>query len=420
MVAVIKTSNSIKNALHYNENKLKQGVAQLIHSSGFGRSTERLGFTDKIKTLEKLISLNERTKLNSVHISLNFDPSEKLGQEKLIAIADKYMERIGFGKQPYLVYEHHDAGHPHLHIVTTNIQRNGKGISMYNIGRNKSEKARKEIELEFKLVQAEGHQIKQSDGLRPVNVQKVQYGKSDTRRAITNVLDNILPTYKYSSLPELNAVLRPYNIIADNGKKGSRLNTSNGLLYRILNDKGEPIGIPIKASLIHNKPTLKFLNEVFERNREAKQKFKLRVKNAVDLSFIRHPKQSMNAFVKNLERENIEVLLRQNDQQIIYGITYIDHDSKSVFNGSELGKSYSANQIKERCTQEQSQKSRQILGEQPNLEPAMSQSQHNDYIPGQGALKEIMYDLIKEENEGSLPRELREDEHTRKRKRLRH
>src|SRR6187399_1372269 len=145
MVAVIKTTSSISNTLHYNENKLKLKVAELIHSSGFAKDTENLTFSDKIKHLQKLAQLNDRTRLNSVHISLNFDPSEKIPVEKLREIADTYMERIGFGNQPYLVYQHHDSGHPHLHIVTTNIQRDGRRIKMQNIGRNQSEKARREI-----------------------------------------------------------------------------------------------------------------------------------------------------------------------------------------------------------------------------------------------------------------------------------
>ena len=146
MVAVIKTTSSISNTLHYNENKLKLKVADLIHSSGFAKDTENLSFNDKIKHLQKLTQLNDRTRLNSVHISLNFDPSEKIPVETLREIADTYMERIGFGNQPYLVYQHHDSGHPHIHIVSTNIQRDGRRIKMQNIGRNQSEKARREIE----------------------------------------------------------------------------------------------------------------------------------------------------------------------------------------------------------------------------------------------------------------------------------
>jgi hypothetical protein len=44
-----------------------------------------------------------------------------LSKEKITEIAVEYMDKIGFGEQPYLVYQHFDSGHTHLHIVTTNI-----------------------------------------------------------------------------------------------------------------------------------------------------------------------------------------------------------------------------------------------------------------------------------------------------------
>ena len=54
--------------------------------------------------------------------------ADKLSKEKLKEIANEYMQKIGFGEQPYLLYQHHDAGHPHIHIVTTNIKADGKRI----------------------------------------------------------------------------------------------------------------------------------------------------------------------------------------------------------------------------------------------------------------------------------------------------
>ncbi len=91
----------------------------------------------------------------------------------------------------------------------------------------------------------------------------MQYGKSDSRRAIANVLDGVLNTYKYASLAELNAVLQQYNVLADRGGEGSRVYQNQGLLYRILDEKGNAIGVPIKASSFHNKPTLKYVEERF-------------------------------------------------------------------------------------------------------------------------------------------------------------
>src|SRR5688500_15896076 len=181
MVARVNPTKSISRIVQYNEHKLKQGVAELIHAANYLKETEHLGFTDKLRTLQKLATLNERTKVNGVHISLNFDPSEKLSKDMLSRIADRYMEGIGFGHQPYLVYEHKDAGHPHIHIATTNIQKDGTRISLHNIGKNQSEKARLAIEKEFHLVKAQRQQIKQEYELKPL---KIDYGRSQMKRAM--------------------------------------------------------------------------------------------------------------------------------------------------------------------------------------------------------------------------------------------
>ena len=130
MVAVIKSSASLRNVLHYNENKVGKKVAKLIHEKGFTKDIEQLSIRDKIRTFEKYSSLNERTKLSTVHISLNFHPEEQIDQHTFTQIAETYLQKIGFGAQPFLVYQHFDAGHPHLHIITTNVQMDGTRISM--------------------------------------------------------------------------------------------------------------------------------------------------------------------------------------------------------------------------------------------------------------------------------------------------
>jgi hypothetical protein len=259
------------------------------------------------------------------------------------------MNKIGFGKQPYLVYQHQDAGHPHIHIATIKVKSDGSRIDMQNIGRNQSETARKEIEKAFGLAKAEDSTLQQAYGLKPVNTEKVQYGKSDTRRAITNVLDAVLNTYKYTSLPELNAVLRGYNVVADRGAESSRMYQNNGLVYRILDEKGNKIGVSVKASDIYNKPTLKYLQAKFGENETIRQPYKVRVKNAIDLALLKNPNHSVQTLGTSLEKEGINTVLRQNAIGIIYGITYVDHRTKTVFNGSDLGKQYSAKGIQERC-----------------------------------------------------------------------
>ena len=160
MVAIIKTGHSIHNIFNYNENKVKQGVAACIGEGNYPVDVDKMSGTMKLNRFIKQLVLNDNVKRNSVHISLNFHPSENHSKEKLMDIANTYMEKIGFGEQPYLVYQHHDAGHPHIHLVSIKVRADGSRIDMQNIGRNQSEIARKEIEKYFELVMAEGHEKK--------------------------------------------------------------------------------------------------------------------------------------------------------------------------------------------------------------------------------------------------------------------
>ena len=347
MVAVIKSPRSLHRPFNYNEQKVKQGVAECLLAENYPMEVEQLSATQKLNRLLNQVSLNENVKRNSIHISLNFAPGEQLSRETICNIANDYMEQIGFGEQPYLVYQHYDAGHPHLHILSVNIRSDGRRINTQNIGRNQSEAARKAIELKYGLVKAEDHK-REVFRLKPVSAERVLIGKTDIRRAITNVLDAVLNSYNYTSLPELNALLGLYNVTADRGSEGSRVYEHEGLYYRVLSDKGDKVGVPIKASDIHNNPGLKFLQQKFIVNLSKRSQHLLRLKNAADLVVSNTRFVYVKQFKSALKKEGIDVVLRRNEQNIIYGITYVDHKTKCVFNGSAIGAEYSANAIKER------------------------------------------------------------------------
>ncbi len=367
MVAVIKTGHSIRRILAYNENKVQQGVAECIGALNYPLDPDQMGLNMKLNRFLKQLELNENVTRNSVHISLNFHVSENhLEKEKLLAITEDYMDKIGFGKQPFLVYLHNDAGHPHVHIVTIKVRADGSRIDMNNIGRNQSEQARKWIEMECGLVAAEAQKKEQQYQLKPVSVAKVMYGKAQTKAAIQNVLEAVLTQYKYASLPELNAVLKQYNVLAERGSESSKIYQHHGLLYRVLDTGGNPVGVPIKASLFYYKPTLKFLEEIFRENEPRRMPFKSRVKNAIDRALL-SKKLSIQELTKALEKQGIHTVLRQNEAGLLYGITYVDHQTKCVFNGSCLGKQYSAKAIQERCLPEN------VLGQELLAHPAPKQ-----------------------------------------------
>src|SRR5579875_1769056 len=103
MVAIIKTGTSIHRTLNYNEQKVKEGVAECIAAVNYPKDVSQLTLSNKLNRLLNQAALNENVTRNSVHISLNFDPLERnLSHVQLVQIADAYMAKIGFGKQPSL------------------------------------------------------------------------------------------------------------------------------------------------------------------------------------------------------------------------------------------------------------------------------------------------------------------------------
>ncbi|RKR80059.1 relaxase/mobilization nuclease-like protein [Mucilaginibacter gracilis] len=348
MVARIKSGKSIRGLLNYNENKVTAGSAQLIMASLFGTELENLKFFDKLNRFQHLTELNDRVKTNSVHVMLNFDESEKPDTLTLQQIATAYMDRIGFGDQPYLVYKHNDAAHAHIHIVTTNIEADGNRISLHNIGKTLSEPARKELETEFNLVKADSKAISKANRIKPIALEKAEYGKTPTKRAITNVVSAVVSQYKFTSLAEFNAVLKQFNVIADRGKEDTLMFEKKGLIYSILDEKGNKIGIPFKASSLNDKPTLKNLEARFSQNEEKRKPFKENLKGNIDKVFRKYKGITKSTFINELQKRNIQVVFRQNEQGITYGVTFIDNFNKTVFNGSDLGKSYTAKGLTEK------------------------------------------------------------------------
>jgi len=349
MVAVIKTGQSVRRAFYYNENKVSEHSALCIGAENYPCDHDKMSVSFKVNHLLSQLELNENVKRGSVHISLNFHPSEKdLNPEKLMDIASTYMSEIGFGEQPYLVYQHFDAAHPHIHIVSVKVKPDGKRIDMQNIGRNQSEAARIKIEKQFNLVKAQGREKEIYNEIKPIDTGIVQYGKIQSKKAVSKVIDFVLDSYQYKSLAQFNAVLNLYNVSAERGSEKSRTFKAGGLIYRIINSDGKFTGVPIKASDFYNKPTLKYLENKIAENKLINSRPGLRIKNTVRSILDANP-LSVSKLFSELDKHGISVVKRLSSNGSLYGLTYVDHITKQVCNGSELGKEYAAAGILKRC-----------------------------------------------------------------------
>lgn len=331
----------------YNENKVKEQKAKLIIANKFGTDIEKLNVASKLKRFELLTFLKPNVKTNALHIMLNFDSGDALDASKLQNIAVEYMDQIGFGDQPYLVYQHHDTAHPHLHVVTTNITSDGQRIDMHGIGRTLSEEARKELETTYGLVKAEGRQRSEILQTAPIDLVKAVYGKAATKRTITNVVWAVVRDYKYTSLAEFNAVLGQFGVVADRGREDTKMFENRGLVYSLIDVDGKRIGVPFKASQLSGRPLLDVVEQKFARSREIRQTYKESVSQRIDRVLNKYKLLTKHTFDRELAANKIGVVYRMNTEGRCYGVTFVDHRTKCIFNGSDLGKGYSAKALTE-------------------------------------------------------------------------
>jgi hypothetical protein len=348
MVARISTGKSIRAMLYYNENKVEEKEANLIMASGFAGDIESMSVGQKLHRFTHLTQLKPNVKTNALHISLNFHSSEDLSNAKLQQIAAAYMEKIGFSDQPFLVYRHHDAAHQHLHIVTTNITAARERIDLHDIGRKLSEPARKQIEEDFKLIKAESKIFKMEAAIKAADIKKANYGHLPTKRAMSNVITAVIRDYRFTSLAELNAALKCFSLVAQRGEEHTAMFQKKGLMYSLLDANGNPVGVPIKASAFYTKPTFRNLEVKFELNKGIRKLYKEELTKRIDSLFDNYREITISKFETEARQAGITVNFRRGGNGELYGITYVDHKSKTVFNGSDLGKAHSAKGIAER------------------------------------------------------------------------
>jgi hypothetical protein len=191
--------------------------------------------------------------------------------------------------------------------------------------------------------------------------QKVVYGEPGMKRAVSDVLNTVVDRYRYSSLEELNAVLKLYNVEANPGKEGSRLRAAGGLLFHALDDSGKRIGKPIKASLFHLKPTVKHLEERFRVNETLGQEAKDRIETAIEWSLSGRP-PDWDGFRESLARQGITVVPADNGR-----IYFVDHRERAVFDGKALRNELDTDSLRKRCAPDIGITEEQVLKQHLNL-----------------------------------------------------
>lgn len=339
MIAKIGRSANLYGALAYNNLKVEHENGQILLANKIIETANgQYSVAQLAQSFATYLIANRQTEKHTIHISLNPDPKDTVSDDKFRQIAEQYMREMGYGEQPFVVFKHTDIDRTHIHIVSVCVDEEGRKISD-KFEKMRSMKLCRELEKQHRLIPATEKERNHNDKIfRPVD-----YKAGDVKSQIASVVRHLPNYYKFQTLGEYNALLSLFNITTEKVEGELRGKPQQGLLYIPLNEKGDRAGHPFKASLFGKDAGITALElHLAKCKTDLKNHPTQRTLQSAVTIALQSTKDELN-FKKQLGEQGINVVVRRNDTGRIYGMTFIDQNSKIVWNGSRLSKELSAN-----------------------------------------------------------------------------
>src|SRR5690606_37199980 len=338
MIAKIGKGSNMYGAILYNQQKVDRENGEVLLLNKIPDTMNgRYSVAYFNKCFEPYLSANIKTEKTVRHISLNPNPKDKVSDEQFTGMAQEYMERMVYGNQPYIVFKHTDIDRTHIHIVSACVGIDGRKIPD-DYDHPRSMAICRDLEQKYNLHKATEQEQKQADKI----FKKVEQQKGDIKSQMASVIRHLPKYYQYTNLGTYNALLSLFNITAEEVKGERNGQTVNGLVYMALDENGNKANNPFKASLFEKDAGILGLQKHFEQSKDKMKTSPARsvLKNTVELAI--HTTTNESEFRKQLTEQGINTVVRRNSEGRIYGITFIDHESRSVWNGSQLDRNLSA------------------------------------------------------------------------------
>ena len=337
MIAKISATENLGGALGYNFKKVEKGEASILLAAELYQDKEGYYTMEEVfADMEALIPKKCRTKKTVFHCSLNPHPDEILSDETLTQIAKEYMEALGYGNQPYIVFKHNDIAREHIHIVSLRVDSKGRKIND-KFEKRRSKQITDVLERKYNLIPSSKIADKMMN-----ETPKIDTTRGNIKEQVANIVRMVLKYYRFCSLGELNAILSKYNLAVEEVKTEFRGKKYDGLVYVPTDDKSNKVSTPIHASDIGRGVGYTAVQNRMQKSKQTIKPLIPTVRNKV-LQAMRTSPQTEKDLRSRLEEQGLRVVIRKNDNGRIYGITFIDDEQGVALNGSRLGKGYAAN-----------------------------------------------------------------------------
>lgn len=224
MIAKISTGSCVIGMVNYNHSKISQTKNE--EQKGIILGTNNINseeFNAIVNAISNANSRNNNVLKPNIHISLSFHKDDILDNETIYKIAEDYMKDLEYSEQPYAVYRHFDKEHPHVHIVSSQINHLGKKINDSHIKR-RSYKISRQLEEKYQITKAvDKNEIFDKKDLSKAINEHLEEGKHSLSAIMKRILTDVLEK-KPTEEKQFDSLLQEFQLIRtivcdENGKQ---------------------------------------------------------------------------------------------------------------------------------------------------------------------------------------------------------
>jgi hypothetical protein len=263
---------SFRGALRYNLEKVDKGVAEILDHSFINTSEKSV-----MKEVQMVRMQKPNLQKYFYHTSINFPPNENLNNDKMKQIGLDYLNANGFNQHQYIMFRHHDADHPHLHILVNRIGYNGEVISDSN-DYARSEKVLRELEKKYNLTQVISSRQAKERAMSKNELEMMKRTNTPSHKmAMQSIISDVLKSRNQMTTNEFisNLNARGIEVLFNQASTGYVSGISYS--YKGITMKGAKVGNDFKWSTIKN--TIKYEQE---RDRQRIHEANVRSKSSFD------------------------------------------------------------------------------------------------------------------------------------------
>lgn len=312
-------------SIHYNETKVEEGKAAVVYSQG-------LDPLHPLVTLERYERGSIRCEKMSFHMSVNPSVTDGMTQDQVVEFTKEMMEGLGYGSQPFIVYRHNDIDREHYHVVSVRVDENGRKIPDHQ-EHARCQKLMKELapKYGFKVGKGEDEGEKEkSKEDKLLDYQRFDPSKGEYMKQFEELVEQAMK-YHFTTTEQFKMLMRQFGVEVDYKKvRKETMMTFAGIDPQ----NGQKCTAPIPAKDLKVPSLEEIQQHIEDAKKEKRDREKKRVANLARIA-LQHGTSELHTR-RILRKKSIGVVFSKTDKGQIFGVTFIDHQTRCVFKSSEL------------------------------------------------------------------------------------